>query len=394
MNDFWAGELQNRKKSRIIKLIITGFIALLIMTLIILILVYYNNIDFRTWCDENLIKKEVLEEDVKKIEISKNDNVQVYAYDKYICILQKKKIEFYNRVGTMVGEIDIDIVNAEFASAGRYLAICEKNGQKFYLISGKEKLFEKEIEGNISEITVSRNGYISVRFSNSSYKSIIEVFNKNGEEIFRTNLVTARVVKTSISQDSKYLAIAEVDITGIIIKSSIQIVSIELAQTNPEEAMIYKYEAPTNKLIMNIKYQENQRLLCMYNDSIDLLYNQENSELVKFENKKLSFATVALNNRIIFLEENTIEKYKTKTTVNIINPVNNKKRQYITENIAQRVITASNKIAINFGTELHIIDNNGILIKKYKSDVEINNVVMTDNLVAIIYSDRIAIVNF
>lgn len=394
MNDFWAGELQNRKKSRIIKLIISGFIALLIITLIILMLVYYNNIDFRTWCDENLIKKEVLEEDVKTIEISKNDNVQVYAYDKYICILQKKKIEFYNRVGTNVGEIDIDIVNAEFASAGRYLAICEKNGQKFYLISGKEKLFEKEIEGNISEITVSRNGYISVRFSNSSYKSIVEVFNKNGEEIFRTNLVTARVVKTSISQDSKYLAIAEVDITGIIIKSSIQIVSIELAQTNPEEAMVYKYEAPTNKLIMNIKYQENQRLLCMYNDSIDLLYNQENSELVKFEDKKLSFATVSLNNRIIFLEENTMEKYKTKTTVNIINPVNNKKRQYVAENIAQGVITASNKIAINFGTELHIIDNNGILIKKYKSDVEINNVVMTDNLVAIIYSDRIAIVNF
>ncbi len=392
--DFWAGELQNRRKSRITKLIILSLILLLIIAIIVMFIIYYNNVEFRTWCDENVIKKEILQDDVKTIEINKNDNVQVYAYDKYICILQKKKIDFYNRVGSKVGSIDIDIVNAEFVSAGRYLAISEKDGQKFYLISGKEKIFEKEIEGTISEINVSRNGYISIIISNTSYKSVIDVFNRNGEEIFRTNLVTSRVVKTSISQDSKYLAIAEVDISGIIIKSSIQIVSMELAQTNPSEAIIYKYEAPTDKLIMNINYQENQRLLCMYNDSIDMLYNQENTELLKFDNTQLVYVTVGLNNRIVMVEENSTGKYVSETYVNIINPINNKKRQYITENTAKAITTYSNKIAINFGTELHIIGNNGILIKKYKSNTEINNVVMTDNLVAIIYNDKIAIVNF
>lgn len=392
--DFWAGELQNRRKSRITKLIILILILLLIIAIIVMFIIYYNNVEFRTWCDENVIKKEILQDDVKTIEINKNDNVQVYAYDKYICILQKKKIDFYNRVGSKVGSIDIDIVNAEFVSAGRYLAISEKDGQKFYLISGKEKIFEKEIEGTISEINVSRNGYISIIISNTSYKSVIDVFNRNGEEIFRTNLVTSRVVKTSISQDSKYLAIAEVDISGIIIKSSIQIVSMELAQTNPSEAIIYKYEAPTDKLIMNINYQENQRLLCMYNDSIDMLYNQENTELLKFDNTQLVYITVGLNNKIVMVEENSTGKYVSETYVNIINPINNKKRQYITENTAKTITTYSNKIAINFGTELHIIGNNGILIKKYKSNTEINNVVMTDNLVAIIYNDKIAIVNF
>ena len=94
------------------------------------------------------------------------------------------------------------------------------------------------------------------------------------------------------------------------------------------------------------------------------------------------------------VEENSTGKYVSETYVNIINPINNKKRQYITENTAKAITTYSNKIAINFGTELHIIGNNGILIKKYKSNTEINNVVMTDNLVAIIYNDKIAIVNF
>ena len=43
---------------------------------------------------------------------------------------------------------------------------------------------------------------------------------------------------------------------------------------------------------------------------------------------------------------------------------------------------------------MHIIGTNGILIKKYISNSEINDVVMTDNLIAIVYSDNIAIVNY
>ena len=326
--------------------------------------------------------------------INKDENVQVFAYDKYICILRKKTLEFYNRIGSKEGAIEIDITNAEFSAAGRYLAVCEKNGQKICLISGKEKMYENNIEGNITQISVNRNGYLSVVISNTSYKSVVDVFDRNGKEIFKTNLRTARVVDVSISQDSKYLAIAEVDLSGIIIKSSVQIVSMDLAQTNPDEAFINKYEATTGKLIMKIKYQENNRLICMYNDSIDIFYENENKEFVKYDEKKLAFTTINLNNRIVLIEETSSGEYTSDTYLDIVNPNNNKKKQYITSNVAKALTTSENKIAINFGTELHIVNTNGILIKRYKSNSEINNVVMTDNLVAIVYSDNIAIINF
>ena len=214
------------------------------------------------------------------------------------------------------------------------------------------------------------------------------------KEIFKTNLRTARVVNVSISQDSKYLAIAEVDLSGIIIKSSIQIVSMELAQTNTENAFVYKYEAPIGKLIMNIKYQENNRLICMYNDCICIFEENQNKEISTYEEKKLAFITINLNNRIILVEENSSGEYTADTFVNILNPKNNKVKQYITSNVAKVILTSENKIAINLGTELHIINTSGILIKKYKSDAEINEVVMTDNLAAIVYSDNIVIINF
>lgn len=391
MKDFWAEGLQNHRKGKIKKLVLLILLLIILITIITLIIVYYNNRKFRNWCDEKILRKEILEEDVKYIELEEDEASQVYAYDKYICILRKKVLEFYDRLGNKISSIEIDINNAEFASAGRYLAICEKNGQKFYLISGKEKIFENKIEGNISQISVSGSGYVAIVISNTSYKTVVDVYNRSGTSIFKTNLVTSRVADISISPDSKYLAIAEVDISGIIIKSSIQIISMEKAQENSKEAFLYKHEAETNKLILNIEYQE-EKLICMYNDSIEIIKEEENIEISRLENKKTAFATINLRNRVIVVEEISTGEYSTDTQVNVINPQNNKAKQYIVKEVAKDVKTYDSKIAINFGTELHIIDTNGILKKKYISDIEINDIVMTDNLVGVVYKDKISII--
>lgn len=393
MKDFWAEELQNGRKRKLKKVAVLVLILLIIIAIMVLISVYILNIEFRNWCDENVLRKEVLQADTKYIELDGDENTQVYAYDKYICVFRKKTLEFYNKVGTKVEEVELDINKAIFTSAGRYMAICEENGQKFYLICGKEKIFENEVGGNITQIHVSRNGYVSVVISNTTYKSIIDVYNRSGKEIFKTNLVTARVADVSISQDSKYLAIAEVDLSGIIISSSIQIVSIELAQTNPQEAILYKYEAPTDKLIMNIEYQEKNKLICMYNDSIDVLQDKSSNQLMKLENQKLAFMTVELSNRIALLEEVSTGEYTADTKVRIINPETLKEKEYVSKDVAKAIETSENKIAINFGTELHIISKNGIVLKKYISEIEINDIVMAEGIIGVVYKDKIQIIN-
>ena len=393
MKDFWAEELQNRKKNRVLKIIILVIIALLIIGIGICICEYYINLNFRKWCDENVLRKEILQGNTKSIELEGDDNTKVFSYEKYICVFRKKTLEFYNKIGTQTDKMELDINEAVSTTAGRYMAICEENGQKFYLICGKEKLFEREIEGNITQIKVSRGGYVAIVVSNTSYKSIVDVFDKNGKEIFKTNLVSSRVADIGISQDSKFLAIAEVDLSGILIQSKIQVISMELAQTKPQEAMLYKYEAPTDKLIMNVEYQEQNKLICMYNDGIECLQENKSTELAKFEDKQLSFITIELSNRMMFVEEISTGEYTVDTNVKIVNTENLKEKEYVTKNVAKSIITSDNKIAINFGTELHIIDKNGILLKKYISDTEINNIVMTDGLVGIVYKDKIQIVN-
>lgn len=393
MMDFWAKGLENHRKEKIKKLALLISLLIILITIIVLIIVYIFNVQFRNWCDKHILGKEILQEDTREIEIDGDENPQVYAFDKYICLFRRKTIEFYNKVGTKVGEIETNINNAKFASAGRYLAICEQDGKEFYLIDGKEKVYENEVDGTISQINVSRSGFVSVVLSNNSYKSIVSVYNKEGKEIFKTNLVTSRVVDVSISQDSQYLAIAEVDISGILTKSTIQIVSIELAQTKPAEAIVYKYEVPEGKLIINVEYQEKQKLICMYNDTIEVLQEQKSSELVGFENRKTTFMTIELNNRIAILEEKTTGEYTSDTYVNIINPENKREIQYIANGVVKSLHTSNKRIAINTGSELHIISTNGFLVKKYISSTEINDIVMTDSLVGVIYRDKIQIIN-
>lgn len=393
MRDFLHEELQNQRKGKLRKVAVFVIILIILIAILVLISIYFLNVKFRNWCDENVLKKEILQADTKYIELDGDENTQVYAYDKYICVFRKKRLEFYNKVGNKVQEIELDINKAIFTSAGRYMAICEKDGQKFYLICEKDKIFENEIEGNISHINVSRSGYVSVVISNTSYKSIIGVYDKSGKEIFKTNLVTSRVVDVSISQDSKYLAIAEVDLSGIIISSKIQVVSIELAQANPQEAILYKYEASTDKLIMNIEYQEQNKLICLYNDSIEVLQDKTSTSLINLEEQKLTFMSIELNNRIAILEEVSTGNYTADTKVRIVNPITLKEKEYISKDVAKSMNTSENKIAINFGTELHIISKNGILLKKYISEVEINNIVMAEGIIGIVYKDKIRIIN-
>lgn len=393
MKDFWAEELQNQRRGKLKKLAILITFIIIVIAFLVLIAVYMLNMEFRRWCDDNILIKEVLEEDAKTIELDSNENAKVYAYDKYICIFRKKTLEFYNRSGNKIDALEIDINNPVFVSAGDYIAISEEQGQKFYLICGREKLYENSIEGTINQINVNEGGYISIVLSNASYKSVVEIYDKSGKEVFKTNLVTSRVADVSISKDNKYLAIAEIDISGILIKSSIQIVSMELAQTNPKEAILYKYEAPTDKLIINIEYQDKGNLICLYNDAIEMLKDNQSTKIVDLNEQKTSFMTINLKNRIAILEEISTGEYTSDTDVKIINPVSLKQREYIGNDVAKSIYTYENKIAINFGAELHIIDTNGILLKKYISTTEINDVVISKDLVGVIYRDKIQIIN-
>ena len=394
MRDFWEETEKERVKNKINKkkIIIISIIAIILITIIALAIVYTKNQQAREWIDKNIFRKEVMQDKVATIELKEEQN-NIYAFNKYIGVLNKTKLNIYNQNGSTEAELEIQISNPLFNSANRFLAIAENQGQKFYLIEDKETKWEAEVEGNIEQINVNKNGYVAVAITGTSYKTVVAVYSPEGKELFKTYLSSTRATDVTISNDNKYLAIAEIDTSGTIIKSSIKVISIEKARTDPTNSVEKTYEGENDKLITNIQYQDKNKLICMYTDKITIIEEDQETNLIDNKDKKVIFQSVELTNNAVSVEEQSSGLFTANSQVNIINVDNKQTKTYTAESVTKEIITYGNKIALNLGTEVEFISTDGWLIKRYVANQEITKIVMSDNMAGIIYRDKIEIVN-
>lgn len=393
MKDVWMETQTAERKINKKKLIITISNIVIIVFAIILIGLYTSNKEIREWIDKNIFRKEVLQDKVATIDLNEGQNTNIYAFNKYIGILNKTKFSIYGNTGNEEKTLEIQISNPIFNAANRFLAIAENKGQKLYLITDKEISWDATIEGNISQIHVNKNGYVAVVIVNTSCKTVIKMYSPQGKEMFNAYLSSTRAVDVSISNDNKYLAIAEVDTSGTIIQSNVKVISIDKASTDPTNSLENTYKSESSKLITNIKYQDKNRLVCMYTDSIHQIENGEDITLVDNKNKKVVFQSINLKDNICSVEEKSSGLFTADSLVNIVHVDNKGTKEYMADSVAKEIYTYEDIIALNLGTEVEIINTSGWLVKRYVANQEITNIVVSENIAGIIYRDKIEIIN-
>ena len=374
------------------KTIIVILVGILLICTIALVILYFVREDFRKWTDTNILRKNIVTEDVVTIDLNIDKNNQIYNYSKYVCILNDKNLNLYNQNGQNLTQIPININTAIFTSNDKYLGIAEKNGQEFCVIFDKTYLWSGKVDGEILQIHINKNGYVALVTTDTIHKAILTIFNSEGNEVVKSYLSNTRIVDVSLSDDNKYVAFAEMDTTGALIQSNIKIISIEKAKENAEEAIIYTYNAKTSQMIVKIKYQSKGNLICVYDNSVETINNQVNTEILPID-KKISLISGDLKNSIVYITEEQTGLFSSTSTATIINTSSNHKTVYNFDEVAKELYTKDNIIGINIGNEIYFIDTNGLLIKKYTSNQEITNVMISDNFAIIIYKDRIEVVN-
>ena len=393
MNEFDIESFQKQRKLNIKKVLIMILIAILMIGIIILISLYISEENFRNWVDANILKKEVTVDNISSIDLKIDKSNQVYAYSKYIAVLNDKIISLYNNLGEDVNDIDINISSALFDGNDKYLAVAEDSGQEFCLILDKLYLWGNKIEGEIRQIHVNKNGYVAVVTTDTTYKSIINFFTPDGKPLFKYYFSESMIVDINISNDNKKMAIAELDTTGAIMQSNIKIISIETAQKSAEDAVIYEYNAENGKLITKVNYQDKNKVMAMYDTTIDMIENENVSNILTVENEKITFMSVNLENSIVYVQEEDSGIFTTKTDIKIVNIQNNRNYMYSLEEAVKSIDTYGNIIAVNVGTEMYFLNTEGYLIKKYKSNQEITNIVLSNNIAGIVYKDKVDIVS-
>lgn len=373
------------------KLITFISICSLLFIILVMSIIYAFNSSFRAFIDIYIFRKEINSNTLASIEISSSEDYYFHAYDKYVAILNKNILYTYNSSGHIIKENDVNITSPLFSSNNKFLAIGETGGNNLYLISGTNLAWQTTVDGNISKINVNKNGYVSVIVSGTNYKSVIILIDSKGKQLFKTYLSSNIAISTDISNDNKYLSIAEIDYSGSIIKSMVKNISIEKAKNDPTNSVIYNYELPKNTLLTNIKYQDKNKLICICNDGIYSfdISDFSNSKILEINN--FEFIDINLRNNLVYTTRNTIG-FSSTAYINIFNTNNHSINTYKFNGSIKSIYTYNEKIAINTGSEIHIIGLNGWLIKKYESYTEINNIILGDNIAGIIFKDKIELI--
>lgn len=383
-------DLQVKKvnKKRIVLIVI---ICIIVVTSISLLIIYSKNEAFRNFWDYTVLRKEVISADVKSLILEKDGLRYVSTCDRNLVILEKNVLKYYNQDGNVEGEIQLNIATPLYSNNNKYLTVAEKNGKKVYLINDKNIVWQKDLDGTISQVYVNKNGYVGVIMSATGYKTVIVLYTPSGEELFRTNLPTTYCSDIEISNDNKYMAIAELDSSGTMIETSIRIISIEDAKTKPQEAFIATYDQNSPNMILNLKYTDNNRLISMYDNAIS--FPGENTEEILSISSDVIFADIESANRVVSIEKQKAGILSSNYILKIYDTVYDKTLEYNLEDMPKDLYVKDNIIAVSYGTDVEIISaSSGWLIKKYVSRQDIKNVLIANGFVAIEYSDEIKLI--
>ncbi len=309
--------------------------------------------------------------------------------DKILVIENDKVTAYTNSTASSYSE-SINIKDVVVDSNKDYCVIGETQGSKLFLFNEKGKVWEFDVNGEIQEVAVNKNGYVACIYSKSGYRALIKVINNNGEEVITNYLASTYAVDADISNDNKYLTIAEINVDGINLESSLKIVDI--FNTKENEAKTVPMER--NTLILDVEYDDKNELLVLEDSRIERIDSNYDKVLVKeYKAGEASHVTIGNENNAIIIEKEDTGIFSTKYVVRIYDN-DLEEKEYELDTSSKAIFAQGKTICIDVGNELLFLNTNGKLTKRCKIDGQVRDVKLYNNgsMSAIVFKDRVEIV--
>lgn len=381
-------ELRKAKKN-----LKVAIIVIIISILVILLALYLANSQFRKFVEINILNKEINEKSAVHLKLNVDKLSFISVFNNKLLTVNGGILTFYSEKGKEEEQIDVILSNPISDSNGKYLILGDEGGNKIYLIKDKSIKWEKDIDGKIANVSVNKEGYVSVIITDTRYESIITVYDKDGNKILNRYLLSAYAVDADISEDSKLLAIAEVDYSGTSAKSKIRVISIEAAHNNDKNnAILYTYTGNVGDIVTNINYQKKDNVICMF-DSYIVKVKQNGHEIIYNNNDNTLFTDISLKKEYVKIEKESSKIFKSEYRMKICNSDNNKENLYALDGNVKKLKASDDIIAIVSRTNIEFINEKGWLKKRYIYSKEIKDIVISKDLAAVIYKDRIDLVS-
>ena len=367
----------NNKKFLICLFVITAMVSLLTILNFDKIKKYLAN---REW---------EIADSVGKIEIE--NYLDIFGTSSNLITVNTNGIQVFSENAKKLFEQLASLKEVVSDTAGDYAIIAEKNGTNVYTINKDRLAWQENINNaNILSVTINKNGYSAVIYSQAGYRSLIKVYSNTGEELFTSYLASTYAIDVAISNDNKTLAIAEIDTNGVSLESSIKIINVQ-AVSNEE---VRKYELENNEMITNIEFDYYNHLVIMTDMGVKLLNNAEISKIVDF--KEGDFTQCIIDNTKKVIATKAIEDglFSVKCYICIYDLNSSDIKNYELEDVPNSIVTCGDIIAADMGNKIVFLNCSGNFFKKCEYNGQLKDLLLFRNgdMAALVFRNSVEII--
>ena len=359
-----------------LKPIILSFIVIILFFATYTLLEYAPILGFNVFnnkSQENIIIENLSQE--KNIYKEYNNELLVYS-DQFLMT--------YNTNGKKTWEYKIEKnISSEIYINGSYMVIANKSNGNIYIFSGKNELTNKNIDGDIDDVYLDENGNVAIEYSSSGYKKIITVFDKYGKNKYSAYISSASILDIKLIDDAKKLLLVQTDSSSLTIGTKISIIDSDKTESIQE---ILKLE---NKLVYDLKIV-NDEVILVTNDSIEKynLTTGVNSKMHSLDANQTNY--IALSDNYFAAIETNNDKFSF-----ITNKFDNTSISNIELEVLPKYIKNSGLLTyVVSENSISVVNKWGIIVRNIDIKLPPTDIVIfnKEKSLALIYSNRIEIV--
>lgn len=319
-----------------------------------------------------VLNKNIDSNDVVEVELQTSNN-QIIPFENEILVYNNGIIKSYNNYGKNTGEIIIeDTVEADVQTCGKYIQVINKDRGLVYVYKNKYEVARIKVDGQIYSGNINEEGTSVIEYSSTGNKTILGVFDNSGKQKYNVKLSNNIVGKYVLSDNSKYLAYVDINVSGISAQTKINL--IDLSNIKQDEANTKTIHTEDNALAYDM-YWNGKTIVARFDESY-MIYNvgSEKKEIAQVSSgqivsigdydKKCAYTEIDENgNYELNIKNMTSENVKT-----------------VSLDDSPKYFAYENGIAyVCYGKKIEAYNNFGMKIKTYNSDMVITEPVTFNN---------------
>ena len=303
-----------------------------------------------------------------------------------IITVSAKELNIYSKIGAKINTVS-SISNTHMLDRdGEYSVIVANDLNTIYLYKNDNQISNFTIDYEIKSVSVNSNGYIAVIFIQNGYKSGVKVFSPSGNEQLTTYLANTNAIDCVISNDNKSLYIAEVDMSGIKIKSNIKIVDLSnVKKSSEKEDNMASCELEKDGLVFDIRESSKG----LYISSTNGIYELDGLNVIKkicsYNEENVLYTSINGKYPIV------IERNKAGDM--LLRIYKDQIIERVLDNVPQGIAVGNKRICLNMGDCIEVINEKGKMISKIDLSNKVVKMLIYRNgkNLAVVFRDKIEI---